>query len=359
MIPEAKRTMDFPHPTLTRIHGKPTPQALIQLEEELFTNAISIPSTRGGGQHGHLALVMAADEYTTIAAAPFAAPVHPGQPPVHAANSSNAQIHAADTAYERELAEFATYHTTKNALLALILAAVEPNYYNILKVPRLGYATVTPLAVLQHLKTTYGTITAQDLRDNRTLLSAPWDPADDITALWTRAAKCQGFARDTNEPLHDDTLMVLLLDALQASGVMTQYINEWNRRDTAEQTFANFKTHFNRANKVRLMETTVQQAGYHHANTATVPNHPESILPPPLTVAATTTTTTMPTVSAEKITLHYCWTHGLGRNANHTSQTCKNPAPGHQPDATFLNTKGGALTFQNEPSWRKYTRKTN
>ena len=37
----------------------------------------------------------------------------------------------------------------------------------------------------------------------------------------------------------------------------------------------------------------------------------------------------------------YCWTHGATNNPSHTSQTCRNPAPGHQATASINNTMGG------------------
>jgi hypothetical protein len=37
--------------------------------------------------------------------------------------------------------------------------------------------------------------------------------------------------------------------------------------------------------------------------------------------------------------LSYCWTHGP--NTTHRSGDCRNPAPGHQSDASFTNTMGG------------------
>jgi hypothetical protein len=48
----------FPHETLTPIIGKPTNTTLQLLQRQLFTNARSVPSARGGGTHGHLAMVL-------------------------------------------------------------------------------------------------------------------------------------------------------------------------------------------------------------------------------------------------------------------------------------------------------------
>ena len=39
--------------------------------------------------------------------------------------------------------------------------------------------------------------------------------------------------------------------------------------------------------------------------------------------------------------MYYCWTHGLGKNRNHTSATCNNKAEGHKDEATADNMLGG------------------
>jgi hypothetical protein len=263
----------YPHPTLTPVIGKPNPTTLQRLKKELVANAMAIPSTRGGGLHGHLNLVMPNAEYFIIAGTAFNEPVHPGPPPVHAANATNAQIYSTDTAYSRDIEEFQTYIATRNDLRTMLLAAVSEDYYNILNDPTFGYASVTPLDILTHLSSTYGTITAKDLEKNREALKAAWNPDDDIATLWTRVRECQNFARGTPEPITDSTAMLLITEALTTSGVMSQYINEWKRRDTAAQTYADFKAHFDsRANKVRVEELTAAQAGYRNsANAATTP----------------------------------------------------------------------------------------
>ena len=37
-----------------------------------------------------------------------------------------------------------------------------------------------------------------------------------------------------------------------------------------------------------------------------------------------------------------CHTHGLTRNANHTSENCRTPGPNHQRNATFRNRMNGS-----------------
>jgi len=162
-------------------------------------------------------------------------------------------------------------------------------------------------------------------------VKAPWNPDDDIATLWTRIKDAQDFARGTSFAITDDATIILALEAIEAAGVMAPYINEWRRKEYHLQTLANFKAHFTTANKVRLEELTAKQAGVHAASAAR-----------PATPTKGKPLQDLGGARADKlITLHYCWTHGLGRSSDHTSKTCKTPAPGHHYDATILDMKGG------------------
>jgi hypothetical protein len=56
----------FPTNPLTKIHGRPTYDSLNELRNELKSNASSIPTSRGGGGHGYLGLILSADDYNTL-----------------------------------------------------------------------------------------------------------------------------------------------------------------------------------------------------------------------------------------------------------------------------------------------------
>jgi len=177
---------NFPHQSLTAISGKPTAHALMRMKRKLTANAMSVPSNRGGGTRGHLILLMIEPDYLLVSGGNvFDEPTHPGNAPTHANNASTAAIHAADTAYNRELAEYKIFIATRNALKQQILSTIEEPYYDVLMDPTFGYANVTPLQLLTHLESTYGTKTPKDLERNRDNLRSPWNPDDDIATLWT------------------------------------------------------------------------------------------------------------------------------------------------------------------------------
>ena len=333
----------FPHKALTPIVGQPTPLALQRLRTEIIANAMSVPSTRGGGDNGHLCLVLTDLEYANLSDIPFEIPVHPGQAPMHAANATNAQITSANSAYDRLVTEATTYTLVQNALRALIIEAIEPTYYDILRNRDFGFARVKPLQLLEHFRTKYGKVTTKDLRKNLATLGAAWNPDDPIDTLWTRVRQCQDFAEGTTETISNDMAILILLDVLTAAGVMSQYINEWKRRESDTQTYEAFQQHFNNANKVRVEDLTAATAGFHNANLAAplppVPIAAASIPPAPRPAPAP------PDIMVETTKLFYCWTHGLGKAASHTSQTCHNPAAGHKTTATAHIIMGGNKEF--------------
>ena len=58
---------DFPTPILTKIDGEPTRKGLINLHQLISGNAASVSSNPREGRHGHFALVMTDEEYSSNA----------------------------------------------------------------------------------------------------------------------------------------------------------------------------------------------------------------------------------------------------------------------------------------------------
>jgi hypothetical protein len=108
----------------------------------------------------------------------------------------------------------------------------------------------------------------------------------------------------------------------------------------AKKTLAEFKTYFRAADKDRRDNdaATAQSAGYLGAAAV------ELDAPPHQANAAAT-------AAATATALSYCWTHGLVKNAEHTSATCKHKADGHQDTATANNKMGG-----NKQKWKPCVR---
>ena len=140
---------NFSFETLTPITGKPTNTTLQLLQRQLFTNARSVPSARGGGLHGHLAILLSDADYIARVGIAFLLPMHPGPPPV--AVSTAAAISVALRAYTEALNDVALCNSLLAVLTAQILKAVNPLFLSALEDPDLGFGNVTPFAMLEHL----------------------------------------------------------------------------------------------------------------------------------------------------------------------------------------------------------------
>ena len=71
------RLQYFTNKEITKISGEPTYYTLQNLHKQIKSNAASVPSTLGGGQHGHLGLVLDPLKYQTISLISFHQPVDP------------------------------------------------------------------------------------------------------------------------------------------------------------------------------------------------------------------------------------------------------------------------------------------
>jgi hypothetical protein len=309
----------------------------------LYANALAIHSTRGGGANGHLALLMPPATYLLRSGIPFVPPIHPGNAPIHVPNATGNQITEGNRQYKQDLYDFQTYSNLKTTLKQQLIAAVNEDFLRILEDPDFGFTDVLPLTMLEHLKTTYGTISRDDIEANRNKLSMDINADDPIEVLWIRLQEIQRYANAANEPITNDTVIRLTLPVFEKTGVFGTVTEKWRDRPDADWTFANFKAHFEKGNKERLRKLTAKAAGYHGAHAAITSGNsvsgdtlPTTIITDEDTAAAATTLTTdtQSIRTNNNVTMYYCWSHGLGKNRAHTSASCHNKREGHQDTAT-------------------------
>ena len=337
----------FPHATLTPIVGKPTNTTLQTLQRQLFTNARSVPSARGGGIHGHLAMLLSDADYLARAGVAFVVPVHPGPPPLPVGTA--AAIAVSIRTYTDELNDVTMYNNLSAALTSQILTAVNASFLSALEDPDFGFSDVTPRAMLTHLRDEYGTLTPEELERNRGALSEPWNLDDPIEDLWAKIANIQRVATFGNVPIADITIITLTLAMIETTGLLSTTTEKFRLRPLDEWTVALFKSEFQLGNKERLRRLTAGDAGFHGAHNVVHTSTPTATVSATAAAAITPTAPTPPPaarhVTVEGGKMFYCWTHGLSPHRNHTSLTCLHKAAGHQDDATAFRMKGGNNTI--------------
>ena len=63
---------------MPKINGEPNYSNINTRMQLLYGNAASLPTTLGGGQHGHLGIIMTPKLYTTLANTRYESPLDPG-----------------------------------------------------------------------------------------------------------------------------------------------------------------------------------------------------------------------------------------------------------------------------------------
>jgi hypothetical protein len=345
----------FPHQELspvTSTNERPDYASLVHLRQQLYANALSIPSTRGRGTDGHLDVVTSDERYLAITTETRSLPANPGPDPALPARMATRESpHTADEFAEarrihaRNLLAFRTCATVESLLKRQLLQAVPSTFLFETMDIELGYAQVSTLDLLEHLYINYGSVTADELSTNMDNLSRQWDADQQLEDLWAQITRCAAFAKD-HDPITEKTIVRVTINNLEKSGVFTQAIQDWQKMKETDHTITNMKATFNLANKERLQSLSSSAAGFAGRVINNKENRPLQINPAvpdgPYSLAQ------------NPLGFYYCWSHGLLLSReNHSSSTCCSRSPGHKEDATTRNMMGGNNTIRrrtNQPA---------
>ena len=123
----------------------------------------------GGGNHGHLGLVLKDARYLAIAGVVFNRPNYPGVYDVNiAGNAANAVRARAEAEHRALIQQYEVFKGVEKRLKNLIVEAVDEDYLEGIKDDIVGYINVTPLEMIQHLQTTTATLTVVDMSKIKT-----------------------------------------------------------------------------------------------------------------------------------------------------------------------------------------------
>ena len=229
--------------TATKIHGQPTDHDVTLLEKELIAIAATIPSTLGGGNHGHAGLIVEPAKYLTMTGGTaFTQPGNPGIYPAGLAPNAAAGTRAREEAEHKELiAQYEIHKGVEQALKDIIIQAVDEDYLLEIEDETLGFLNETPRSMIIHLRNRGG---ALDFADTKTLLTErdqEWDASEIPTIYFNRVEKAmQQLTRaGITSDLKERTDMALYY--LKSTGEYDAAVREWEAKPVATRTWANIK----------------------------------------------------------------------------------------------------------------------
>jgi hypothetical protein len=229
--------------TVTKIHGQPTNQDLTILEKELIAILANIPTTLGGGNHGHAGILMDPARYLLTAGILFVNPANPGNYPAGiAANAAAGARARAEAQHKEEVKEYETFQGVIQATKDIIMEAVDHEYLLEIEDEILGFLNETPMSIMTHLRNRGG---ALDFADTKTLLAerdGEWDASEVPQVYFNRVEKAiQGLTRaGINSDLNERRDMALYY--LKATGEFDAAVREWENKPAADKTWINIKT---------------------------------------------------------------------------------------------------------------------
>ena len=156
--------------TFKPIEGQPT-------DDECSNAATSVPTSNGGGQHGHIGMLMDDTEYQLIPHrnAQFIVPVYPRVYPT-TVDKNNAAIRGQQIAEHKVLVtELETYQGMESFLRKKIVTSVEPAWLAALKSNMMGFNLCTPKQLIDHLRSVGGDLEASDVTVLTKELQTDWD----------------------------------------------------------------------------------------------------------------------------------------------------------------------------------------
>ena len=113
---------------LLLITGEPDYDCISQLNQIIYGNAATLPTTLGGGAHGHVGLIMKATLYVILAATAYVTPNEPPLTPDVPTTETSASRQQLRDQHAEEHQIFTNHVNMDDALKTQLLDAVEYPY---------------------------------------------------------------------------------------------------------------------------------------------------------------------------------------------------------------------------------------
>ena len=392
------RSMYFNKDAFTAITGYPTYSTIRRLEDEVLRCLKSVPSSLGGGKHGHMGLGVTPTNYQRFSATAYVRPVDPKE--FIEPNVTDPIVrHDAKEEHSKKTQAFLEVNLLESTILNMIQEAIDPNILRPLidQVTRCIESSIPE--VFNYLYQAYGNLTDHFIvSEQQRILQHQYNHANPLEDIFDMLANYNDMATAHGTPETDAQLMSMATIILMNANIFAPAIENWNQKKTHEKTWTQYQIHFIQAQKeYKKARATTTSASQGYTSPSANIADPEPVLPPtedslalqqaveqyfanaeatratalathaadtpsiadlmrqlqdlnnkinaksdtPITETTPSTTKTKSSgKKKEKKPRQYCWTHG---SCAHSSSECKNKAAKHKDNATFTDMMGGSI----------------
>jgi flagellar hook-associated protein FlgK len=295
-VREAVRAM-IAHMPMDKIIGQPTNTTVNQLKQQAAKITAAVKTSKWGGRHGHLALVLNESEYRMVTSVDTADVDRLDTPPIIPANLANnttvvnrARINAT---HNLENQEFWKQEAVDAIMVERIVSeVVDSTYVEELEDDYIGYSSQTIKTIIDHLKTEWCTVTTLEKKQASEAFNLQWDFTTHITKFARELDKQQKLCREIGVPAADETKIQKYVENMYASEMFDdKEMRIWENKPDAEKTWPTAKTYFVELYKSKRKfneEREARKGGFESANSIgsktrnTFPSHLDNN--PPLNI---------------------------------------------------------------------------
>lgn len=235
----------FPYSTIEQIKGEPSHHSIKEVERKLIKNASSIPSELGGGQHGYLGLVLAAEKCNLATGSTFSPHPNPGSIPTFPDHPTQPQIAQISSTHKERLRLWRQQHNVIKALKKQLTNAFEDKLLKEKEDTCTGFNNVSIQEIIQCLYDRFGEVAPSELEQAEQDLNQPFAPSEPFGAFICKIEDAVDLAEAANCPFTTQQIInKALTSIIKSQSLPEAAIREWRSKPTTNKTWANFKGHF-------------------------------------------------------------------------------------------------------------------
>jgi hypothetical protein len=257
---------------ITKIDGQPTDEDLNLLVKELTNATGSIATDNGGGEHGHVGMVINEAEYITFSRSGtrLMVPTNPGAYPT--------TVDADKVIRERQIAEhkaeciaYETYLGIENYIRRMIVMSIDHKWLAEVESETMGFNHLSPKDLLNHLHNVGGSLDHMDVTELFTNIQKPWDGIEAPAAHFARGDKYERQLLKVGQNKNPELRLAFALTTFQASGEFESALREWEVKPKVDQTFTNFRVFMQKefGKHHKQNKTTAKLVGFGISNSVT------------------------------------------------------------------------------------------
>ena len=229
---------------------------------------MTVISDLGGGQFGHLGLVLTPGEYALVSNVPFVRPIHSGALNIPQGTAHHEAVRLRDEHHEN-IRVFRETLQVEKALIKQIVVAVDPEYLRELRNEMTNTITLTVPEILDHLITCYGQVDSTTLdKEEQKMKTYMWNVNDTPVTFYNLVEDLAALAIAARLKKSQAQIISVALDIVRRTGDFEKALMEWLTRPIAQHTWINFKQHFSTAYRElkRIRGPTMRNSAFHQVN---------------------------------------------------------------------------------------------